>query len=83
MTGRRTLTPQEHRVARLVADGLRSDEVAGALSLSVRTVEAYLARIYRKLEVHSRIELAALLRPHGPLNSGGDAANVVEGVDRG
>lgn len=80
---RRALTQQEKRVARLVAEGLRSDEVADALSLSVRTVEAYLARVYRKLGVHSRTELAALLRPHGPLNSVADAANVVEGVNRG
>jgi DNA-binding CsgD family transcriptional regulator len=79
----RTLTPQEQRVARLVAEGRRSDEVAGVLSLSVRTVDAHLARVYRKLGVHSRTELAALLRPHGPLNSVADAANVVEGVDRG
>lgn len=79
---RRALTQQEERVARLVADGLRSEEVARALSLSVRTVEAYLARVYRKLGVHSRAELSALLRPSDPLKSVADAANDVGG-DRG
>jgi DNA-binding CsgD family transcriptional regulator len=57
-TTRGELTPTEHRVAQLVADGKRNKEVAAALFLSVKTVEVTLTRVYRKLGVRSRTELA-------------------------
>jgi DNA-binding NarL/FixJ family response regulator len=57
------LTPQELQVALEVADGATNREVAAALFLSTKTVEAHLSRAYRKLGVRSRAELtAALLR---------------------
>jgi DNA-binding CsgD family transcriptional regulator len=56
------LTPTEDRVARLVASGRTNREVAAALFMSVKTVEANLSRIYRKLDVRSRTELSARLR---------------------
>lgn len=56
------LTDTEQRVARLVADGATNREVAARLFLSVKTVEANLTRVYRKLAVRSRTELAGLLR---------------------
>jgi DNA-binding CsgD family transcriptional regulator len=56
---RRELTPQETTVARLVADGRSNREVAAELVLSVKTVEHHLTRIYTKLGVRSRTELAA------------------------
>lgn len=55
------LTPQEARVAMAVADGLTNAEVAEQLFLSVKTVEFHLRRIYRKLEIRSRSELAKAL----------------------
>jgi DNA-binding CsgD family transcriptional regulator len=55
------LTPTEERVAELVADGQTNKEVAQALFLSEKTVEANLTRIYRKLGVRSRTGLAARL----------------------
>jgi DNA-binding CsgD family transcriptional regulator len=55
------LTPTEQRIAELVAIGRSNKEVAGALFVSVRTVEATLSKIYRKLEIESRAELAARL----------------------
>jgi len=55
------LTPTERRVAQLVAEGLTNKEVAGALVSSVRAVEANLTRIYAKLGVRSRTELAHVL----------------------
>ena len=64
MAGRRgeaTLTPVEQRIAALVADGQTNREVAAGLFLSVRTVESHLGRIYRKLGVRSRTELALKL----------------------
>ncbi len=52
------LTPQERRVAMLVADGATNRETAAALFMSPKTVEVHLTRIYRKLGVRSRTELA-------------------------
>ncbi|MEJ2887889.1 helix-turn-helix transcriptional regulator [Actinomycetospora aeridis] len=53
------LTPQEFQIARGVAEGLSNVEAASALFVSRKTVEAHLTRIYRKLGVRSRTELAA------------------------
>jgi DNA-binding CsgD family transcriptional regulator len=53
------LTPTEDRVAALVAAGNTNREVADALFVSIHTVEANLKRIYRKLGVRSRTELAS------------------------
>ena len=55
------LTPVEERIAALVASGQTNREVAGSLFMSVRTVEGHLGRIYRKLGVRSRTELARRL----------------------
>ena len=57
------LTPTEERIRALVATGLTNAEVAGRLSISAKTVEANLTRIYRKLEVRNRSELAAVRAP--------------------
>jgi len=54
------MTGAERRVARLVASGRRNDEVAGELEISSKTVEAHLTRIYRKLGIRARTELAVL-----------------------
>lgn len=53
------LTPQEEAVAGLVAQGRSNKEVAAELFLSVKTVQYHLTRIYAKLGVRSRAELAA------------------------
>ncbi len=55
------LTPTEAQIAELVADGRTNREVAESLFVSVHTVEANLKRIYRKLDVRSRTELARKL----------------------
>ncbi len=55
------LTESERRIAEHVAAGLTNKEVAGALFLTVSTVEAALWKIYRKLDVRSRTELVARL----------------------
>jgi ATP/maltotriose-dependent transcriptional regulator MalT len=53
------LTASELRVAELAAAGLTNREVAKAAFISVKTVEANLARVYRKLGIRSRAELGA------------------------
>ncbi|MFI0355194.1 AAA family ATPase [Actinomadura sp. 9N407] len=54
------LTPQELRIARLVADGASNRDVAARLFLSPRTVEYHLYKIYPKLGISSRTELVRL-----------------------
>ena len=55
------LTASERRVAELAAEGRQNKEIATELFVSVATVEAHLTRIYRKLGVRSRTELAQAL----------------------
>jgi DNA-binding CsgD family transcriptional regulator len=53
------LTESERRVAELAAQGLTNRKVAAALFISPKTVDANLARVYRKLGIASRAELGA------------------------
>jgi DNA-binding NarL/FixJ family response regulator len=53
------LTAQERRVLRLIAEGKRTKEIAGALEISVKTAESHRARIMVKLDIH---ETAGLVR---------------------
>jgi len=55
------LTPSERRVAELVAAGQSNRQVAAALFVTERTVEGHLSRVYAKLGVRSRSQLARRL----------------------
>jgi DNA-binding CsgD family transcriptional regulator len=55
------LTPTEQRIAELVAEGRSNREVGAALFVTPKTVESALTRVYRKLGVRSRTELARRL----------------------
>ncbi|MBQ1050119.1 AAA family ATPase [Micromonospora sp. C51] len=57
------LTAQELHIARLVATGATSREVAERLFLSPRTIEAHLRNIFRKLGISSRRQLRELRLP--------------------
>jgi DNA-binding CsgD family transcriptional regulator len=57
--GSTDLTPQEQAVAGLVAQGRSNREVADVLFVSPKTVQFHLTRIYAKLGVRSRTELAS------------------------
>jgi len=61
LTGVEALTPSERRVAQMVASGLSNREVADALFVTVKAVEAHLGKVYRKLGISSRLELADAL----------------------
>ena len=56
------LSETERRIADLVAEGRSNKEVAAALSLSPKTVEWNLSKVYAKLGVRSRTELASRRR---------------------
>ena len=60
--GHAKLTPEEEAVTSLVVQGLSNHEVAPELYVSPKTVQYHLTRIYAKLGVRSRAELAALQR---------------------
>jgi DNA-binding CsgD family transcriptional regulator len=60
-TGVQTLTPQELQVSLLLAEGKTTREVAAALFLSPKTVEYHLRKVYTKLGIRSRAELATRL----------------------
>lgn len=73
ISGRRRtdgLTPSEQRVAELAVSGMTNRDIAAALFISPKTVEVNLSRIYRKLNIRSRVELyralesSALSAPH-------------------
>ena len=59
-------------MARLVAEGLTNAETGAELFVSARTVESHLRRIFAKLDIRKRVELAVLVSqldehwpPHG------------------
>ncbi|MCK2243762.1 MULTISPECIES: helix-turn-helix transcriptional regulator [unclassified Crossiella] len=62
-TDRPLLTPQERRIARLVARGHTNTEIAEDLSLARRTVEFHLSSVYRKLAITGRGDLLAWTGP--------------------
>ena len=65
------LTDQEQAVASLVASGLTNKNAAAELYVSVKTVQYHLTRIYRKLHICSRSELAAAYLERVPSSGAG------------
>jgi DNA-binding CsgD family transcriptional regulator len=59
------LSATEDRIARLAASGLTNREIASAAFVTEKTIEANLSRVYRKLNIRSRTELARLFAEAG------------------
>jgi DNA-binding CsgD family transcriptional regulator len=57
LRGIEALTPSERRVSEMAAEGLTNREIAQALFVTLRTVEAHLSRAYDKLGIRTRAEL--------------------------
>src|SRR6267378_1562787 len=63
------LTPREKQVLKLIAAGRRNREIAGCLSLSVKTVEKHRANVMKKLGLHSTAALTAFAIRDGTLSA--------------
>jgi DNA-binding CsgD family transcriptional regulator len=61
LTGLESLTASERRVAQMAVSGMTNRDIAQALFVTVKTVETHLGRLYRKLGIHSRAELAEMM----------------------
>ncbi|MGW5418087.1 response regulator transcription factor, partial [Actinomadura geliboluensis] len=55
------LSPREHEIALLVAEGNSNQQIAERLYLSVRTVETHLSRVFAKIGVSSRVGVATAM----------------------
>ena len=61
LSGLESLTASERRVAQMAAEEASNKEIAQALFVTVKTVEVHLSRVYRKLDIESRRQLASAL----------------------
>ena len=59
-----SLTPAEHAVAGLVAEGLSNPQIGERLYISHRTVQTHLAHMFAKLDIATRAQLAADVTRH-------------------
>lgn len=57
-TAGEALTPREKEILRLVAEGLGNQQIAQRLGVEVTTVRTHLSRLYEKLRLENRVELA-------------------------
>lgn len=62
-----SLTPRERLVLKLLAEGLRVEEVAAELGVSRHTVRTHTQNVYAKLALHSRLDVVRFAARHGLL----------------
>jgi DNA-binding NarL/FixJ family response regulator len=82
LAGPAALTARELDLVRLVAEGWSNDEIATRLSLSRKTVEAYLSRLFERWGVVTRTELALRAEREGWLDATADAVRSSTGSTR-
>ena len=62
------LTEREREILRLLAEGLRNDDIAMSLYISPQTVQTHVRNILGKLRVHSKLEAVAFAVRHGAIS---------------
>lgn len=62
-----SLTPRQHEVLALLAEGASTTEIASTLGLAEETVRNHVRQLLRRLGVHSRLAAVAYARRHGLL----------------
>jgi DNA-binding CsgD family transcriptional regulator len=62
VAGLDSLTPSEHRVSEMAAQGMTNKQIAQSLYLTVKTIETHLHHAYMKLDVSSRAQLSQALK---------------------
>ena len=67
LTGLDSLTASERRIAEFASQGLSNREIAQTLFVTERTVEGHLTSVFRKLQLDSRGELAAVMEQGAPI----------------
>jgi DNA-binding NarL/FixJ family response regulator len=77
-----SLTRAERRVAELVSRGATNRQIAEELFVTAKTVEAHLARTYRKLGLANRTQLAIVLHAEPQLPNGAEARRSADPNDR-
>jgi DNA-binding NarL/FixJ family response regulator len=70
------LTPRERQIAGLVTQGLKNKEVAFSLGITEGTVKVYLSRLFQKVGVKDRFELALFAMEHLSTHQGGTAGSI-------
>jgi len=65
-----TITPRERQILQLLAEGLTMRQVARRLGISPRTVETHVAKLYRKLDVRTRVQAIARAASIGLIDLG-------------
>lgn len=64
MTPAKMLTKRQFEILKLIAQGKQNKEIALMLNISENTVEQHITSIYKKLEAHSRVEVALRFVEH-------------------
>lgn len=65
-----SLTQQERRIAYFLATGMKNEQIAEELHISIYTVRTHIANIYKKFEVGNKIDLLMCLQPYLQEKSG-------------
>ena len=76
------LTRRERQLMGLVAQGLRNKEIAWSLGIAEGTVKVYMSRLFMKVGVHDRLDLALLAFRNLGVNGGGSGQTGVSPDDR-
>ena len=79
--GWESLTPTEHKVVGLVAEGLSNPQIGDRLFISRRTVQTHVSSVFRKLGLTSRVELATEVAHRSDTGPVRDGARVTPPVD--